>query len=159
MITKNDCLTVLVALEDRGLNINQPMKKLVTSKEIPLDVLKFILDNTSIIVRRAHTHETMCLSTISVTINTNIAIKIITAKICANIIFLPLFVNTPFIFKKQAFQLNIFQVNEVDNICKINASFLFFPVFHYRSPKDMVPTTHTIAPHHILLLTEPKSIP
>lgn len=48
MITKNDCLRVLVALEDRGLNINQPMKKLVTSKEIPLDVLKFILDNRGI---------------------------------------------------------------------------------------------------------------
>jgi len=48
MITKNDCLTVLVALEDRGVNINQPMKKLVTSKEIPLDVLKFILDNRGI---------------------------------------------------------------------------------------------------------------
>lgn len=48
MITKNDCLTVLVALEDRGLDINQPMKKLVTSKEIPLDVLKFILDNRGI---------------------------------------------------------------------------------------------------------------
>ena len=48
MITKNDCLSVLVALEDRGLNINQPMKKLVTSKEIPLDVLKFILDNRGI---------------------------------------------------------------------------------------------------------------
>lgn len=48
MITKNDCLTVLVALEDRGLDINQPMKKLVTSKDIPLDVLKFILDNRGI---------------------------------------------------------------------------------------------------------------
>lgn len=48
MITKNDCLHVLVALEDRGLNINQPMKRLVTSKEIPLDVLKFILDNRGI---------------------------------------------------------------------------------------------------------------
>jgi hypothetical protein len=48
MITKNDCLSVLVTLEDRGLNINQPMKKLVTSKEIPLDVLKFILDNRGI---------------------------------------------------------------------------------------------------------------
>ena len=45
MITKNDCLSVLVALEDRGLDINQPMKKLVTSKEIPYEVLKFILDN------------------------------------------------------------------------------------------------------------------
>ena len=48
MITKNDCLTVLVALEDKGLDINQPMKKLVTSKEIPHDVLKFILDNRGI---------------------------------------------------------------------------------------------------------------
>ena len=48
MITKNDCLTVLVALEDKGLDINQPMKKLITSKEIPYEVLKFILDNRGI---------------------------------------------------------------------------------------------------------------
>jgi hypothetical protein len=48
MITKNDCLTVLVSLEDRGLNINSAMKKLITSKEVPLDVLKFILDNRGI---------------------------------------------------------------------------------------------------------------
>lgn len=48
MITKNDCLTVLVALEDKGLDINQPMKKLITSKEVPLEVLKFILDNRGI---------------------------------------------------------------------------------------------------------------
>jgi hypothetical protein len=48
MITKNDCLTTLVALEDRGINIDKPMKKLITSKEIPMDVLKFILDNRGI---------------------------------------------------------------------------------------------------------------
>lgn len=48
MITKNDCLTVLVALEDRGLNINPIMKKLITSKEVPIEVLKFILDNRGI---------------------------------------------------------------------------------------------------------------
>ena len=35
-------------------------------------------------------NETICLSTISVTINTNIVIKITTAKICANI-FIPSF--------------------------------------------------------------------
>jgi hypothetical protein len=45
MITKNDCLTVLVSLEDRGVNIDAAMKKLLVSKEIPMDVLKFILDN------------------------------------------------------------------------------------------------------------------
>jgi hypothetical protein len=48
MITKNDCMSILVALEDKGVNINTPMRKLVTSKEIPLDVLKFILDNRGV---------------------------------------------------------------------------------------------------------------
>lgn len=48
MITKNDCLTVLVSLEDRGLDINPVMKKLITSKEVPHEVLKFILDNRGI---------------------------------------------------------------------------------------------------------------
>jgi hypothetical protein len=48
MITKNDCLTLLVALEDKGIDINGPMKKLITSKDIPLDVLKFILDNRGV---------------------------------------------------------------------------------------------------------------
>jgi hypothetical protein len=48
MITKNDCLTILVALEDKGVNIDKQMRKLATSKEIPMDVLKFILDNRGI---------------------------------------------------------------------------------------------------------------
>lgn len=48
MINKSDLMTVLVALEDKGLNINTPMRKLVTAKEIPIDVLKFILDNRGI---------------------------------------------------------------------------------------------------------------
>lgn len=48
MITKNDCLTLLVALEDKGININKPMRKLITAKEIPIEVLKFILDNRGI---------------------------------------------------------------------------------------------------------------
>jgi hypothetical protein len=48
MITKNDCLTILVSLEDHGVNIDQQMKKLLIAKEIPIDVLKFILDNRGI---------------------------------------------------------------------------------------------------------------
>ena len=48
MINKSDLMTVLVALEDKGVNINTPMRKLVTAKEIPMDVLKFILDNRGI---------------------------------------------------------------------------------------------------------------
>ena len=46
MITKNDCLSLLVKLEDNGVtNIDTYMRKLLVSREIPLDVLKFISDN------------------------------------------------------------------------------------------------------------------
>ena len=48
MITKNDCLTILVSLEDKGIDIDQQMKKLLAAKEIPIDTLKFILDNRGI---------------------------------------------------------------------------------------------------------------
>jgi hypothetical protein len=46
MITKNDCLSILVNLEDSGVeNTNVYMRKLLVSREIPLEVLKFISDN------------------------------------------------------------------------------------------------------------------
>lgn len=48
MITKNDCLSILVSLEDQGIDINTQMKKLLISKEVPLDVLKFISDKRGI---------------------------------------------------------------------------------------------------------------
>lgn len=48
MITKTDCLSLLVSLEDRGINIDQQMKRLLTAKEIPIDTLKFILENRGI---------------------------------------------------------------------------------------------------------------
>lgn len=48
MITKNDCMSILIKLEDRGVNIDNYMRKLVVSKEIPLDVLKFISQHRGI---------------------------------------------------------------------------------------------------------------
>ena len=46
MITKNDCLSILVHLEDSGVaNIDPYMRKLLVSREIPVEVLKFISDN------------------------------------------------------------------------------------------------------------------
>lgn len=48
MLTKNDCLDLLVRLEDQGVNINTPMKKLMVSREVPLEVLRFISDNRGI---------------------------------------------------------------------------------------------------------------
>lgn len=49
MITKNDCLSILVKLEDSGVaNIDTYMRKLLISKDIPLDVLRFISQNRGI---------------------------------------------------------------------------------------------------------------
>lgn len=48
MITKNDCMSILIKLEDRGVNIDNYMRKLVISKEIPLEVLKFISQHRGI---------------------------------------------------------------------------------------------------------------
>lgn len=48
MITKNDCLTILVSLEDSGIDIDKQMKRLITAKDIPIETLKFILENRGI---------------------------------------------------------------------------------------------------------------
>jgi len=48
MITKNDCLTILVSLEQHGVQIDTQLRKLVAAKDIPIEVLKFILDNRGI---------------------------------------------------------------------------------------------------------------
>jgi len=49
MITKNDCLSILVELEDKGVaDINKYIRQLMSAKEIPLDVLKFIATNRGI---------------------------------------------------------------------------------------------------------------
>jgi hypothetical protein len=45
MITKKDCLTILVSLEDSGIAVDHIIKKLASSKEVPIDVLKFIVEN------------------------------------------------------------------------------------------------------------------
>jgi hypothetical protein len=49
MITKNDCLSILVRLGDSGVkNTDAYMRKLLVSREIPLEVLKFISENSGL---------------------------------------------------------------------------------------------------------------
>lgn len=48
MITKTDCMSILVKLEDSGVNIDSYMKKLILSKDVPLEVLQFISKNKGI---------------------------------------------------------------------------------------------------------------
>lgn len=46
MITKNDCLSILTKLDESGVSgVNSYMRKLLVSREIPLEVLRFISDN------------------------------------------------------------------------------------------------------------------
>lgn len=44
MLNKSDCMSILVKLEDQGIDINAQMKKLILAKDIPIDVLKFIAE-------------------------------------------------------------------------------------------------------------------
>lgn len=48
MLTKSDCMSILVRLEDQGINIDSYMKRLIMSKDVPVDVLKFIAKNRGI---------------------------------------------------------------------------------------------------------------
>ena len=44
MLNKSDCMSILIKLEDKGVDINAQMKKLILAKYIPIDVLKFIAE-------------------------------------------------------------------------------------------------------------------
>lgn len=48
MITKNDCLAILVDFEDRGLKVDKYINMLFSSVDIPLQVLRFIRDNRGV---------------------------------------------------------------------------------------------------------------
>ena len=53
MITKNDCLSILTKLDESGISgVNPYVRKLVVSREIPLEVLKFISDNRGLEVSK-----------------------------------------------------------------------------------------------------------
>ena len=45
MLTQNDLILLLSEMEDKGLNVSSYMNKVFTSKNIDLNVLKFINDN------------------------------------------------------------------------------------------------------------------
>lgn len=46
MITKNDCMSILVKMDDAGVkDVNKYIKQIIVSKDIPVDALKFIYKN------------------------------------------------------------------------------------------------------------------
>lgn len=45
MITRNDCLLLLADMDDRGVDTSEMTKKLVSSNDVPIEVIKFINDH------------------------------------------------------------------------------------------------------------------
>ena len=45
MISKNECLSILVEMESNGIQVNSQMRALLGSKDIPIEVLRFIATN------------------------------------------------------------------------------------------------------------------
>lgn len=56
MLRKNDCLMLLTELETLGYDVNTQMKKLMMSKELSLDVIKFINDCRPLDVTEFYNH-------------------------------------------------------------------------------------------------------
>jgi hypothetical protein len=48
MITKDDCVSILVKLGDTGLDVNPMITRLLIAPNIPLDVLQFIVKNNGV---------------------------------------------------------------------------------------------------------------
>lgn len=45
MLTKSDCLSILVKMEDAGIDVKNNIKELLISRDIPTKVLEFIVKN------------------------------------------------------------------------------------------------------------------
>ena len=45
MISKNDCILLLTELQNEGINTRDKLEQLLTSNQLPLDIIKFINDN------------------------------------------------------------------------------------------------------------------
>ena len=56
MIIKNDLVLILSDLHDKGIDTAQQIRKVLVSKEVPIDVIKFINDNREFDVSKFYTH-------------------------------------------------------------------------------------------------------
>lgn len=56
MITKNDLFLILSEMSDKGMNTTKEFTKVATSRDIPLDVIKFINDNREMEVNKFYSY-------------------------------------------------------------------------------------------------------
>lgn len=56
MISKSDLVLILTELSENGVDTSKQISKVLTSREIPLDVIKFINDQRELEVNKFYTH-------------------------------------------------------------------------------------------------------
>lgn len=52
MLKKNDLILLLTHLQEKGVDVSQQLRRVISSQDIPLDVVKFINDNRQLDVTR-----------------------------------------------------------------------------------------------------------
>ena len=56
MISKNDLLLILSEMSDNGINTTKEFTKVATSRDIPIEVIKFINDNREMEVNKFYSY-------------------------------------------------------------------------------------------------------
>lgn len=56
MISKNDLVLILSDMQDGGYDTRDYIKKVITSRDIPIEVIKYINDNREMEVNKFYTH-------------------------------------------------------------------------------------------------------
>lgn len=56
MISKNDCIILLTELQNKGINVEEHLKKVVMTPEPTLDTIKFINSNRELDLTSFYTH-------------------------------------------------------------------------------------------------------
>ncbi len=56
MITKNDLVLILSDMEDNGYNTQDYIKKVITAKDVPFDVIKYINETREMDVNKFYSH-------------------------------------------------------------------------------------------------------
>lgn len=89
MITRDDCMSILVDMENDGTNIDKYLTMLLTAREIPTDVLKFIQDKRGIevanfyeMLRKKYNQKKSPLYKNLVSIDDDVTSEAITTLVC-----------------------------------------------------------------------------
>ena len=56
MVSRNDLILILTELQEEGIDTTEQMRKVFTSSEFPVDVIRFINENSEMDINKFYTH-------------------------------------------------------------------------------------------------------